>query len=52
MDVTINSALELWKRVELQELQKQLDHQSLAVIQSQQTSLESRKRLANLTRGC
>jgi homeobox protein cut-like len=50
MQVAINSALELWKKAQLQELQKQLDQQSLEIVDQQQKSLESRKRLANQTK--
>jgi homeobox protein cut-like len=50
MNAAINSALELWKKAQLQELQKQLDQQSLEIVDQQQKSLESRKRLANQTK--
>ncbi|KAJ3271877.1 camp-dependent protein kinase catalytic subunit [Terramyces sp. JEL0728] len=43
-------AIDSWKTVNLTDLQKQLDVQSLAVFQTQSSSLESRKKLADQTR--
>ncbi|KAJ3324599.1 camp-dependent protein kinase catalytic subunit [Boothiomyces sp. JEL0866] len=43
-------AIDSWKAVNLTELQKQLDVQSLAVFQTQSSSLDSRKKLAEQTR--
>lgn len=47
---TINVAIELWKKVNLSELQKELDVQSLDVFKTQSNSLENRKKLAERTR--
>jgi hypothetical protein len=51
MQSTLGSTIDLWKRVGLLELQKELDTQSLLVIETQQQSLESRKKLALQTKG-
>jgi hypothetical protein len=48
----MEAALQQWQKINLPELQKTLDIQSLELFSTQTQSLENRKKLAENTKGC
>lgn len=48
---TFSSAIDYWKKIQLSNLQKELDQQGLTIVENQKDGLVSRKRLAEQTRG-
>lgn len=51
LDEGLATAIQLWKGINLSNLQRDLDQQGLEIVENQKDSLLSRKKLAEQTRG-